>query len=150
MLHHTCPPVHQEIMTWTRKIYGTFCYNRLEKFRLVSDRLFILPLPEPFSFTFPLPPLFAFQTSLAQEDATRTRRSASDAAHGTRRRNKIRLANVMPRFLLQHDLCEPAGNRFVGSAPSQPGTQVMLGDAEQACAYLAVGGQANPITVSAE
>src|SRR6266550_9046991 len=75
---------------------------------------------------------------------------ASYTAHRTRWRDKVSFADVMPRFLLPDDFFEVITDLLVGFSLTQPGPKVVFGDAEEAGADFAVGGQAEAIAMAAE
>src|SRR5258706_15799542 len=76
--------------------------------------------------------------------------STTNATHGTGRRDKIWLADVVACFLLPDDLLQPFGNRFVGVTAAQQRAKVVLSDAKQAGSDLPIRGKADAIALAAK
>src|SRR5215475_11404381 len=70
--------------------------------------------------------------------------------HRPRRGHEIWLADVMAFFLLLYDTTNVVFELLIGCTPLHLRVQVMVPDGEQACADLAVGGNADAAAVSAK
>src|ERR1700728_4349144 len=70
--------------------------------------------------------------------------------HGPRCRHKVRLANMMPLFLLRHHAADEIRQCFVACAASHLRVQIGIPDREQAGASLSVACNSNAAAVSAE
>ena len=67
--------------------------------------------------------------------------SASDAAHAARRWHEVSSADFVACFFVPDDFPEIVLKVGIRGVAAQTGAEVMLFDAEQACTYLAVGGE---------
>src|SRR5688572_7149915 len=76
--------------------------------------------------------------------------STADAAHRALRLLEFRFPDVVSFLLAQRHLSEPRADRRVGIALSEHALEVMLADAEEAGAHLAVGREADAVAVAAE
>src|SRR5438552_12312253 len=73
-----------------------------------------------------------------------------DATHRPLRLNEIRFADVMAFLLLPDDFLKALTEGLIRSTAAQQRFQVLLGEAEQAGADFAVGGQAKAIAMAAK
>src|SRR3954470_12594496 len=76
--------------------------------------------------------------------------SPADVHHRARGRYKIRLADVVPRFLVAHHRMDVLDQFVVARARAHPSGKVVVELREQAGAYLSIGRHANTRAVSAE
>src|SRR5882762_2319088 len=76
--------------------------------------------------------------------------SSADAAHRALGLNELRLADVVASFLLPNDAAQPGRDFVVGSAVAKLGLQIVFGDAEEAGADFAVGGQTDSVAMATE
>jgi hypothetical protein len=73
-----------------------------------------------------------------------------DTTHRPLGLDEIRFADVMAFLFLPDDFLKTPAEGFIGSPAAQPRFQVVFGEAEQAGAYFAVGGQAQAIAMAAK
>src|ERR1043165_7389211 len=78
------------------------------------------------------------------------RKLSPDATHRPLRLDEIRLADMMAFLLLPDDFLKALTEGLIGSAAPQQWFQVRLGEAEQAGADFAVGGQGQAIAMAAK
>jgi autotransporter-associated beta strand protein len=75
---------------------------------------------------------------------------APDAAHGAGGGYEILFADMVAGFFLPNYFFQPVRKAFVGIAVAEAGAEVVFGDAEEAGADFAVGGQAEAVAMAAE
>src|SRR5690349_3783941 len=80
----------------------------------------------------------------------REKASTANATHGTGRRDKVFLTDMVTSFFLPDHLLEPFGNFFIRASVAQQRAEIMFGHTKQAGSNLAISGQANAIAMAAE
>src|SRR3954471_20123540 len=76
--------------------------------------------------------------------------SAADAAHAAAGRLEIRLAHMVPIFLLPDNLPQVSCDFLIGGLIAQTRPQIVLGYAKKAGADLTVRGKANSVAMTAK
>ena len=80
----------------------------------------------------------------------REKASTANATHGTGRRDKVFLTDMVTSFFLPDHLLEPFGNFFIRASVTEQRPEVVFEHTEKAGSNFAISGQPNAIAMAAE